>query len=60
MYFCVYLFSMSIVIGSRILQLHYRNISSHLRRLFLVFEFRFLVLEWKSFVICTSVLDVVF
>jgi len=41
-------------------QLHYRNISSHLWRLFLVFEFAFLGLDWKSFVICTSVLDVVF
>jgi len=40
-------------------QLHYRNIFSHLRRLFLVFEVGFLVLDWKSFVFCTSVLDVV-
>jgi len=51
---------MSIVISRRIPQLHYRNISSHLWRLFLVFEFRFLVLEWKSFFIGTSLLDVAF
>jgi len=60
MYFFVYLFSLSNVIGRRIPHLHYRNISSYLRRLFLVFEFRFLVLERKSFVICTLVFDVVF
>jgi len=41
-------------------QLHYQNISSHLRRLFLVVEIRFLVLKWKSFVSFSSVLDVVF
>jgi len=41
-------------------QLHYRNICTHLWRQFLVFDFGFLVLDWKSFVICTSVLDVVF
>jgi len=59
MYFIVQLFSMSIVIGHRIPQLHYRSTSSPIRRLFLVFEIRFLVLEWKSFVNCTPVLDVV-
>jgi len=57
MYFFMSLFSMGIVIGRRIQQLHYWTISSHLWRHFLVFEFRFLVREWTSFVICTSVLD---
>jgi len=51
MYFFEELFSMSIVIGRREPQLHYRSISSHLRRLFLGFDIRFLVLEWKAFVI---------
>jgi len=60
MYFFVQLFSISIVIARRFPQLHYRSISSHHRRLYHGFDFQFLVLEWKSFVLCTSVLDVLF